>query len=100
MRLFIVADNEALDSDDQGEPRKQTRKELLAAASGTNVKTVERNTKAIISGLAEMFGLIGVTEKDLEEDIHLRHYLRYLLFGENPEPYVLLEKDEPEERKD
>lgn len=90
MRLYKSVSN------DEDEPKKSL-KEIISQSASVNPKTLERNTKAIVSSIAELFGLIGVTEKDIETDPELRALLRWYLYKEDPYPYVLLEKaDEPE----
>ena len=70
------------------EKPKTDVKKKLAAAAGINPKTVERGAKNLIALL------FGVDEKDLEQDEALRAWCRYLLTGENPAPYVILEDEE------
>jgi hypothetical protein len=67
---------------------KQDLKKRIASAAEVNPKTVERNAKNLL------WLMVGVSEKDLENDLALRAYIRYKLFGESPEPYVILEQDE------
>jgi len=80
-------------SNDEDEQAPKNLKERLAAASSTNPKTIERNTKALL------LTLFGVTEKDLD-DPALRAYLRFLIFGESPEPWVILEKPDADKTQE
>lgn len=70
------------------EPTKTDLKKRIASAAGVNEKTVERQSKNLI------IELFGVSEEDLEKDPALRAYVRYVLYGEDPSPWVVLDKEE------
>lgn len=77
-------------SEDEPPATSAELKKKIASAAGVNEKTVERQSRNL------MTLLWGVSEKELQ-DPYLRAYIRWKLFGEDPSPYIIVEKNQSEE---